>query len=185
MFTDICVLKIKLSFECFIKSSLHTVESSYILLTICQYLLATSEMLHHALFQSPIQGNSDFVSQVWMKVIFKMILLVGQLFIFQPQIQYAGLCFLNISRWNQPACPSMRPWSLSSTIRHTSASVRPRDAAGRRTSTPAWHSGPSERPLSFWWSASARLSCWEASSLTGRPLQHVLDRNSLWALGSD
>lgn len=105
----------------------------------------------------------------------------------QSFTQPFGLNFhlVNIFRWNQPVCPSMRPWSQSLTTRHTSASVKPRDAAGPRTSTLGWHSGLSERPLSFWWSASVRWCCWEASSLTRRPPRHVLDHNIVWALASD
>lgn len=88
----------------------------------------------------------------------------------------------NIFRWNQPVCPSMRPWSQSLTTRHTSASVKPKDAAGLRTSTLALRSGRSEKPLSFLWSASVRWCCSEASSLTRRRPLHVLDRNTVRAL---
>lgn len=93
-----------------------------------------------------------------------------------------NLYLFNIFRWNQPVCPSMRPWSQSLTTRHTSVSVKPRDAAGLRTSTPELRSGQSEKPLSFLWSASVRWCCSEASSLTRRQPLHVLDRNTVRAL---
>lgn len=72
----------------------------------------------------------------------------------------------------------MRPWSQSLTTRHTSASVKPRDAAGLKISTPELRSGQSEKPLSFLWSASVRWCCSEASFLTRRRPLHALDRNS-------